>query len=37
MNQEIEKGNLEEAKLIAKNVVDNEEKINHHGKGQMLL
>jgi len=32
MNQEIEKGNLEEAKLIAKNVVDNEEKINHHGK-----
>src|SRR6186997_3499559 len=32
MNEEIEKGNVKEAKLIAKNVIDNEEKINHHGK-----
>jgi len=32
MNEEIKKGNLEEAKLIAENVIDNEEKINHHGK-----
>jgi len=32
MNQEIEKGNLAEVKLIAKDVSDNEEKINHHGK-----
>jgi signal transduction histidine kinase len=32
MNQEIENGNLEEVKLIAKDVIDNEEKINHHGK-----
>jgi signal transduction histidine kinase len=32
MNDEIEKGNLDEAKLIAKDVIDNEEKINHHGK-----
>jgi signal transduction histidine kinase len=32
MNEEIEKGNLEEVKLIAKDVTDNEEKIIHHGK-----
>jgi signal transduction histidine kinase len=32
MNEEIEKGNLEEVKLIAKDVIDNEQKINHHGK-----
>jgi signal transduction histidine kinase/DNA-directed RNA polymerase subunit N (RpoN/RPB10) len=32
MNEEIEKGNLEEVKALAKDVSDNEEKINHHGK-----
>jgi signal transduction histidine kinase len=32
MNQEIEKGNYEEVKLIGKNIDDNEKKINHHGK-----
>ncbi|MEO5947438.1 MAG: 7TM diverse intracellular signaling domain-containing protein [Chitinophagaceae bacterium] len=32
MNEEIEKGNLQEAKSIAKDVIDNQEKINHHGK-----
>lgn len=32
MNEEIEKGNLEEVKLLAKDVIDNEQKINHHGK-----
>ena len=32
MNEEIEKGNLDEVKTIAKDVIDNEEKINHHGK-----
>ena len=32
MNEEIVKGNLEEVKLIAKNVIENEQKINHHGK-----
>jgi signal transduction histidine kinase len=32
MNEEIEKGNLEEVKAIAKDVTENEEKINHHGK-----
>jgi signal transduction histidine kinase len=32
MNQEIENGNLEEVKLLAKDVIDNEQKINHHGK-----
>jgi len=32
MNEEIRKGNLEEAKAIAKDVIENEEKINHHGK-----
>lgn len=32
MNEEIEKGNLEEVKLIVKDVIENEQKINHHGK-----
>ena len=32
MNDEINKGNLNEVRSIAKDVVDNEEKINHHGK-----
>jgi len=32
MNAEIEKGNYDEVKTIAKDVTDNEEKINHHGK-----
>ncbi len=30
--EEIEKGNYSEAKAIAKDIRDNEEKINHHGK-----
>ena len=32
MNEEIEKGNFAEAKVLAKDVTDNEEKINFHGK-----
>jgi signal transduction histidine kinase len=32
MNEEIEKGNFDEVKTIAKYVTDNEEKINHHGR-----
>ena len=32
MKEEIEKENLEEVKLIAKDVIQNEQKINHHGK-----
>lgn len=32
MEQELEKGNLAEAKLIAKDVRENEQKINFHGK-----
>ncbi|WP_174719389.1 sensor histidine kinase [Muriicola soli] len=32
MNEEIEKGDLEEAKAIAKDIKQNLEKINHHGK-----
>jgi len=32
MNEEIEKGNFDEVKAIAKDVTDNQEKINHHGK-----
>jgi len=32
MNEEIGKGNFEEVKAIAKDVIENEEKINHHGK-----
>jgi two-component system, NtrC family, sensor kinase len=32
MNVEIEKGNLDEVKLIIKDIIENEQKINHHGK-----
>ncbi len=32
MNEEIEKGNYDEVKAISKDVTNNEEKINHHGK-----
>ncbi len=32
MNDEIEKGNYNDVKAIAKDVIDNQEKINHHGK-----
>ena len=32
MREEMEKGNLEDAKALANDVIDNEEKINHHGK-----
>jgi len=32
MNDEIDKGNFNEVKTIAKDVIDNDEKINHHGK-----
>ena len=32
MKEEIEKGNLDDAKEIANDVIANEEKINHHGK-----
>ncbi|MBS1744162.1 MAG: GHKL domain-containing protein [Bacteroidetes bacterium] len=32
MNEEIAKGNLEEVKSLAKDIIDNEEKITHHGK-----
>ena len=32
MKEEIDKGNLEGIKLIAKDIKENEEKINHHGK-----
>jgi two-component system, NtrC family, sensor kinase len=32
MNEEIEKRNYDEVKAIAKNITDNEEKINSHGK-----
>ena len=32
MNAEIEKGNFDEVKVLAKDIIDNEEKINHHGK-----
>jgi signal transduction histidine kinase len=32
MNEEIEKGDLEEAKAIAEDIKQNLEKINHHGK-----
>ncbi len=30
--EEIDKGNLAEAKQLAKSVIDNQDKINHHGK-----
>ncbi len=32
MKDEIEKGNLDEVKALANDVIDNEQKINHHGK-----
>jgi two-component system, NtrC family, sensor kinase len=32
MKEEIEKGNYDEVKALAKDVEDNQEKINHHGK-----
>jgi signal transduction histidine kinase len=32
MIDEIEKGNMDEVKAIAKNITENEEKIMHHGK-----
>ncbi len=32
MKEEIEKGNINEAKLLAEDLIDNQEKINHHGK-----
>ena len=32
MKDEMDKGNLEDAKAIANDVIDNEKKINHHGK-----
>jgi signal transduction histidine kinase len=32
MNNEIDNGNLSEVRSLAKDVIDNEEKINHHGK-----
>ena len=32
MNEELDKGNYEEAKKIAKDISDNEHKIHHHGK-----
>jgi len=32
LNEEIEKGNYEEVKMLASDVISNEEKINHHGK-----
>jgi two-component system, NtrC family, sensor kinase len=32
MKDEIDKGNLDEARSVANNIIDNEEKINHHGR-----
>jgi signal transduction histidine kinase len=32
MKDEIEKGNFDEVKALANDVIDNQEKINHHGK-----
>ena len=32
MKDEMDKGNLEDAKAIANDVIENEQKINHHGK-----
>ena len=32
LNHEIESGNLEEAKEIAKDIIENEQKISHHGR-----
>ena len=32
MKDEIDKGNIDEVKAIANDIIENEEKINHHGK-----
>jgi signal transduction histidine kinase len=32
LKEEVEKGNMDEVNAIAKDVIENEEKINHHGK-----
>ena len=32
LKEEIDKGNYDDVKAIAKDIIDNEEKINHHGK-----
>ena len=32
MKEEMDKGNMNEAKAIANDVIENQEKINHHGK-----
>ena len=32
MKDELNKGNIDEAKAIANDVIENQEKINHHGK-----
>jgi len=32
MKDEMDKGNMDDAKALANDVIDNEEKINHHGK-----
>ena len=32
MKDELEKGNIDEVKALANDIIDNEEKINHHGK-----
>ena len=32
LKEEIDKGNIEEVKAIANDIIENEEKINHHGK-----
>jgi signal transduction histidine kinase len=32
MKEEIEKGNFDEAKILANDIAENEQKINHHGK-----
>jgi two-component system, NtrC family, sensor kinase len=32
MQQELDKGNMDDAKAIAKDIKENEQKINHHGK-----
>jgi signal transduction histidine kinase len=32
LSEEVEKGNLDEVKAIAKDIKENEQKINHHGK-----
>jgi signal transduction histidine kinase len=32
LNTEMEKGNIEDARVIAQSILENEQKINHHGK-----